>query len=371
MKYSIPWLFIFIFLFSFKPAYSQGEYKVIGQIDSSQNLDGKIIYMSFVDYSGKNDESPDSTIIKDSKFEFNGELKTHAVLSNLYLKEKESSNLFQFLMITGENKLMIHPPKYDFRNGKKLDYLSNTEPLTEDAVVYNRYMQAFNIYQDEMNWKQEKLSKNPNKNTDPSELFFEYYEKSLPYRLAVIEQNPDSYASVYLLLYQLFSQMDGKYDQLDLLYNKLSTKVKNTDDGKILAEKLNAVRELNDTSKIYNFSIADTDGKVVQLSDYKGKKVLLEFWASWCGPCIANLPKLKKYAAENPDVQILAISIDDKKENWLTAIKKHEFNYAKHVSELKGFAGDISKVIFNISYIPRAILIDEHGRIENLNFKLE
>lgn len=107
----------------------------------------------------------------------------------------------------------------------------------------------------------------------------------------------------------------------------------------------------------------DINGKEVALSDYvgKGKIVLIDFWASWCGPCIASFPEVvalnNKY--KNKDFMLIAISIDEDRNEWIAASKKHNVTWPQMIS-LPG--EDISSV-YGISFVPQTLLIDKDGTI--------
>ncbi len=105
------------------------------------------------------------------------------------------------------------------------------------------------------------------------------------------------------------------------------------------------------------------DDKLVQLSDYRGKLVLLDFWASWCKPCRQNNPALVRlYEKYHPlGLEIIGISLDAEKELWVKAIQKDKLTWT-HISDLKGWGNDIAQT-YKIESIPNTVLIDAKGTI--------
>lgn len=114
-------------------------------------------------------------------------------------------------------------------------------------------------------------------------------------------------------------------------------------------------------------SLPDVNGKTVSLADFKGKYVLVDFWASWCGPCKGQIPFLKaandKY--KNKNFVVLGVSLDSKREAWVKGIEKDNLDWL-HISGLKGW-DDAAAKAYGIGAIPANVLIGPDGTIVEKN----
>jgi peroxiredoxin len=110
-------------------------------------------------------------------------------------------------------------------------------------------------------------------------------------------------------------------------------------------------------------ALANEKGEIVTLSSFKGKYVLVDFWASWCGPCRGENPNVvaayEKY--KNKNFTVLGVSLDDNKENWLEAIKADKLNW-QHISDLKKWESTVVPT-YQIEGIPFNVLLDTTGKI--------
>lgn len=149
-------------------------------------------------------------------------------------------------------------------------------------------------------------------------------------------------------------------------------KGKNAEVDKFLATQLVVARgPLPIGSEAPDFEEATPEGGKLSLKDLRGKVVLIDFWASWCGPCRRENPNVvKAYQKYAPfGFEILSVSLDQNREAWLNAIKADNMTW-KHISDLKGWACAPAKM-YGVSGIPFTVLLDKNGKILAKNLRGE
>lgn len=187
----------------------------------------------------------------------------------------------------------------------------------------------------------------------------ELYDSIRDYQLRFIMENPSSLASgiyIYLMQYSLTAS------DLEALYLPLDEHVKKQPLLNDIEQKIAVKKRLANGKAAPDFTMADENGKNVSLKDFKGKYVLLDFWASWCGPCRAENPNLlaayEKF--KNKGFEILSVSLDENGAAWRKAIKEDGLKWI-HVSDLS--KPNPVAVLYGVQPIPDNFLISPEGII--------
>ncbi|MDR2273691.1 MAG: DUF4369 domain-containing protein [Sphingobacterium sp.] len=338
---------------------------------------------AYLSYRSEGKHIVDSVKIDHNTFVFKGKIE-EPVMAYLYLdrnsRSVEDPNSVSFYLEPKKMSIQLEKDKFKDAlvkgsktqdewsklNNEKKDIRKEMEPVLEE---YSRLNKCYMDADAELKLLEVKVKKLKEEAYDYRENFTPFNERMAKLDEKFIQKNPDSYASSFLMQF-----MDTGVDLIKIegLYNGLSDRIKNSAYGREIARKIAGLKGGSPGSKAFEFQSTDIDGNPLGLAAFKGKYVLLDFWASWCVPCRKGNPHLitlyTKY--ENKGFEIIGVASDDQNQTaWHKAVEQDKIGIWKHVlSGLKIEKGEVdrSKSIsdnFGISTLPTKILINPEGII--------
>jgi thiol-disulfide isomerase/thioredoxin len=308
-------------------------------------LDGKIVADTlstgkiYMDYTDHGVNRRDSAELKNNTYHFEGSISDEAVTTNLFWHEvrngikvnKSFKGFVQFYNVPGHISLLHHKGFNQFQ--------ITGSPVQDDLNRVNQMLKA---------------------RTQPEDVIKKDYIKS----------HPNSWLS-FVFLEKIVRAKQISFAEGTALYTGLSTELKQYEQVKDIHKILSSYQTVAIGKKAMDFTANDVNGKAVSLSSFKGKYILVDFWASWCHPCRAENPVMVKayQKYKSKDFDILGVSLDGNKKAWLAAIKQDGVAWGQ-VSNLQAFNDKIA-MQYGITSIPRNFLIDPDGKIVAMDLRGE
>lgn len=181
-----------------------------------------------------------------------------------------------------------------------------------------------------------------------------------------IKANPKSPVSVDVAQKMVYSAKFSKAEMENLLQT-IDPSLRETAGYKQLQKSLEEIAPIALGEKYRDLELVDENGKTVQLSDYvkPGQYNMVEFWASWCGPCRGEIPHLRHvydaYGKGKDAFNMISVSIDDKEKDWKQALKEENMKWTQ-LCDLKGWKGEVINK-YKIQGVPFCLILDKEGRI--------
>lgn len=334
------------------------NYSISGTLKNLK--DNSYIYLH---HKWNNKDFTDSSKVKAGKFSFTG--------------KGNEPNMY---WITKSANIAEQPNLIFFVDGGKMAISGNADSIQAATVTGGQSQKDYTEYTQMMNGytaKQQAIigayneAKSKNDQVTMQNKYNEYQALDKEVKTAVIEfikKHPKSAVSGYAIYYN-YQNANVTVEELQAVVGLLDKSILKTKYGKLGQEKLNQILGTTVGYPALDFSQASPEGKMISLSELKGKYVLLDFWASWCGPCRQENPNVvaafNKY--KDKGFTVFGVSLDQNKERWLGAIKSDNLTWT-HVSDLKGWGNEVAKM-YGISSIPQNLLLDKDGKIIAKNLR--
>ncbi|PZD78718.1 TlpA disulfide reductase family protein [Mesonia sp. K7] len=289
----------------------------------------------------------------------------------MYISPSKGLEKFKtFYFDKGENKLAIDCKKdidsvkiIGSKINEEYESLHNHNYGINKALLYNYELIRINnqLIQNSY-FKKDSIQLIIDKLKSEQEIILEKYLLS---ELDFFEGKTSSYLFVdHLSLLISRSYAKKHIDRITSIYKNLTPDIKNTDKGKLLKERIDVFYKSNVGSNISNITLNDISKKPINFNNLKGKYLLIDFWASWCVPCIQDFPFLKNLKkAHKENLNVISISIDKDITSWEKAIKKHQIDGFIHISLAQNQALRVAERTFSVTGIPVKILVNPEGVI--------
>lgn len=303
------------------------------------------------DFSGylyiKYENKLDSCLVVNNNCLFKGKLDNDIVSAGFFLNDKPS-NVFGVYLESSNIELELSVSEKLTNQGIKLTFFTVESVKGSKTSIIEKDFYDFWLYNKEENYK-EKL-----------------YKKADD----IITQNPKNPLGGQIIV---SLSKDENLDKrvLEKMYTKLDKNSLNEFTIKLIEKNLYPERLVKVEGNLFDFSLPDRNNQIFSTSSLKGKWFLIDFWASWCAPCRKQLPELKKFyeANKNKNFEIVGVSIDEKKEDWLKALEKEQLHWI-NVIEDKGFMGKVINK-YDSNSIPASFLINPEGKVVAKNITIE
>jgi len=309
----------------------------------------------------------DSAKVKDGKFEIKGKVKE---LSMHALFVKGLQQPIPFILETGEIEVKVDK---DSIWKSEIGGTENNEEFQKFNVKLNTFQKKLVDFQNKNIQKlMDAQKKNDNVTVEKLKKQYSDIQKGMDdYMAAYPEQNSESYISL-LLIQNMFNSPKFDLAKTTKIYSNLDSDLKETKIGKDIALKLKTIQSSQKKKVVAkaeigsiapDFSAKTPQGNIVSLKESLGKVTIVDFWASWCGPCRKENPNVVAIYNElhSKGLNIVGVSLDKDLDSWKQAIEKDKITWVQ-VSNLKEWAEPIAKQ-YGIEQIPTTFLLDASGKI--------
>jgi peroxiredoxin len=334
------------------------EFVISGTADGIS--DGKLAILETLDESGMGLKPTDTAIIKNGKFEFKG-TTTEPELRFIQLDSVQGK--IAFILENGEISIKA------FKDSINKSIVGGTFN-NEQFAVYNKDQNVIQKkiadYRTENKVKMETAMQTNDTVTVNSlrDGFVKLNNEFKDYNVKFAENNPKAFISV-LMIQNMLMQPDSDFEKLEKTFNNLDKSVKETKPGKNVGEIISNRSSAEVGKMAPDFSAPNPEGKMVSLKESLGKVTIIDFWASWCGPCRKENPNVVALYNElhEKGLNIIGVSLDKEgdAQKWQDAIAADKLTWPQ-VSNLKYWNDPVAKK-YNVQSIPATFILDATGKI--------
>ena len=328
---------------------NKNQFKLTGEVVPP--TDGKMILSGFKE--GQPVAVDTAEIVK-GKFSFTGDIEMPEL--KLLSIDGRKGYVAQLFVEPGNIEMKVYPDSFEANviNGSK----------SQDIFqVYINEMVSFSKKEDDMKSRYVKAQSSGDED-ELKAIQYEYQtmiENTQLFSKNFVKQYSSSPVAAYVYLMNFIQE--AQPEELDSML-KVFEPIKSSEFVAAIKERADIMRTFSVGAEAPDFTLNNPEGNPVTLSSLKGKYVLIDFWASWCQPCMAEMPNVidlyKTY--KDKGFEIIGVSLDREKDAWLNAIKKNDMSWIQ-VWDMEGDTPGESANKFGVTSIPHTVLLDKDGKI--------
>ncbi|NGM66563.1 TlpA disulfide reductase family protein [Sphingobacterium sp. SGR-19] len=361
MKLTHIWIFITLLCGPVASFSQSGNFTIKGKANPRHN--NKFIKLYYVNDTTK---ITDSVMVKNGRFKLKGHILSPTI-GKLGIQDGQTVDFIDLFLSKGSIRVSA-------KDSIRYADISGTKMVEEHERLAKQIRPSETKLFDALNTFK-KMPEGEEKKAYITKLIPEISKQHRAKQQIVHEfvtENPTSYVSLYYLDKTALGRL-ANYETTYPYYEKLSATLKETALGKQLEERLlSAKGELTGTA-FKDFSSTTPEGKALSLNEVisKNKYTLVDFWASWCGPCRKENPHVVETfnAFKDKGFTVLSVSLDTDANRWKAAIEQDGMPWY-HVSSLKGWK-EPAAALYGVRAIPQNVLIDGQGKIVATNLRGE